>query len=64
MLSRFKLLALFAALLLAVTIGTTIKNATPNTVKDLIKLAYSNSSTLGYQAEGKEEKNTVVNFSA
>jgi hypothetical protein len=46
MLSLSKLLALFAAYLLAVTIGTNIKNADKKTIKDLIELTYSNSSTL------------------
>ena len=64
MLSRLKRAALFAALLLAVATGTTIQNADPNTVKDLIELTYSNSSTLSHQAGKKEEKTTGVHFSA
>ena len=50
MLSQFKRAALSAALLLAVAIGTTIQNADPNTVKDLIELTYLNSSTLSHKA--------------
>ena len=50
MLSRCKLTALFGVLLLAVAIETTIKNAESSTIKDLIKLTYSNSSTLTHQA--------------
>jgi hypothetical protein len=46
MLRRFKLTALFAALLLAVATGNTIKNA--NIINDLIELTYSNASTLGH----------------
>jgi hypothetical protein len=64
MLSLSKLLALFTALLLAVAIGTTIKNADKKTIKDLIELTYSNSSTFSQQAGGKEEKTTVVDFYA
>jgi hypothetical protein len=64
MLSRFKLMALFAALILAVTIGTNIKNADPDTIKDFLELTYSNSSTLSHQAGKKEEKPNVVDFSA
>ncbi len=64
MLSLSKLLALFAAYLLAVTIGTNIKNADKKTIKDLIELTYSNSITLSQQAKGKEEKTTVVDFYA
>ena len=48
MLSRLKRAALFAALLLAVTTGTTIKNADPDTIKDLIELTYTNTSTLSH----------------
>jgi hypothetical protein len=62
MLSLYKLLALIAALLLANAIGTTIKNADKKTIKDLIELTYSDSSTLSHQAEGKEEKTTMVDF--
>jgi hypothetical protein len=64
MLNRFKLMALFAALILAVAIGTTINNADPDTIKDFLELTYSNSSTLSHQAGKKEEKPTVVDFSA
>ena len=64
MLSRFKLVALFTALLLAVVIGTTIKNADPKIIKDLIELTYSNSSTISQQARNKEENPTEVDFSA
>ena len=48
MLSRLKCASLFAALLLAVTTGTTINNADPNTIKDLIELTYTNTSTLSH----------------
>ena len=64
MLSRFKLMAFFGALLLAVAIETTIKNAEPSTIKDLLKLTYSNSRTLSHQAGKKEEKTIGVDFSA
>jgi hypothetical protein len=64
MLSQFKRAVLFAALLLAFTIGTTIKNADQNTIKDLLELNYSNSSTLSHKAGKKEEKTTGVHFSA
>ena len=58
MLSQFKRAALIAALLLAVAIGTTIKNADLSTIKDLIELTYSNSTTPSHQAGKKEEKTT------
>ncbi len=50
MLTLFKLMALFTALILAVAIETTIKNADPETIKDLIELTYSNYSTLSHHA--------------
>ena len=48
MLRRLKLTALFTALLLAVTTGTTINNADSNTIKDLIELTYTHTSTLSH----------------
>ncbi len=64
MLSRFKLITLIAALLIAVAIGKTIKNADPSTIKDLIELTYSKSSSLSHQAGNKGEKTSEVDFSA
>ncbi len=64
MLSRFKLAVFIAALLLAVAIGTTIKNADPSTIKDLIELTYSKSTKPSHQAGKKEEKTTGDHLNA